>query len=118
MLPVLPVLPVLLVLPVLPLSLLLYAVTLAGTARGRTRTTTEGSATTSTYVLHCWWWSCWSGGAGGGAGTAAATATAAADILPLQVPWPTACGNLGIARSCVLLGKQKLLELTGQAFCD
>ena len=36
----------------------------------------------------------------------------------LNVPWPTACGALGIARSCIALGEEKLLDLTGQRFCN
>ena len=35
----------------------------------------------------------------------------------LWVPWPSACGQLGIARSCVLLGRERTKQLTGQAFC-
>jgi hypothetical protein len=36
----------------------------------------------------------------------------------LNVPWPTACGALGIARACIQLGGARLAELTGQQFCD
>ena len=36
----------------------------------------------------------------------------------LNVPWPTACAALGIARSCIALGGERLAQLTGQGFCE
>ena len=36
----------------------------------------------------------------------------------LNVPWPTACGLLGIARTCVTIGANRVAELTGQQFCQ
>ena len=35
----------------------------------------------------------------------------------LNVPWPTACAALGIARSCTTVGAARVAELTGQSFC-
>jgi hypothetical protein len=36
----------------------------------------------------------------------------------LNVPWPTACAMLGIARTCMTVGAARAGELTGQGFCS